>query len=453
MISDRFAVSVTTRVALITLTCILLAWLVVATSFYATMLITGVVLVAQVALLIRRVTRTNRSFLNLLESVRHANYTRTFDEAALSGSALPLRREFNELLEHVTRLAADREQHYEYIRTVFHHIGTGLVSYRADGTVDLANPSARKILRTVRLDHIDDLVTLSPDLVETLKTIRQGERRMVKVRDRDEIRQLSIEASSFVLGETHYTLVSVHDISSEMEEQELDAWQNLTRVLTHEIMNSITPISSLAGTVSELLTDVLAEHREAPDSSAMSDNIEDITNALDTIRSRSNSLLHFVDNYRRLTRLPVPNLVEVPVRDLLDNVSQLSAPSMKEHGIAYSMNVDPESLTVSADRGLIEQVLLNLVKNAVEALSGRDEGKITVRGYMDEWGRPSIEVADNGPGMSGDAAARIFIPFYTTKPEGSGIGLSLSRRVMRLHNGTITVRTAAGEGAAFTLRF
>ena len=453
MISDRFTVSIVTRVAMIAITCLILAWLVVGTSYYATMLVAIILLGAQVTLLIRHVNRTNRSFNYLLESVRHANYTRTFDESSLSGSAMPLQQEFNELLEHVTRLATDREQHYEYIRTVFHHIGTGLVSYRADGTVDLANPSARKILRLARLEHIDDLSALSPDLVNTLRTIRQGERRMVKVRDRDEIRQLSIEASSFVLGETPYTLVSVHDISSEMEEQELDAWQNLTRVLTHEIMNSITPISSLAGTVSELLSDALAEHRESPDGSAISDNAEDITSALDTIRNRSNSLLHFVDNYRRLTRLPVPNLTEISVRELLENVSQLTAPSMKENGIAYNMTIDPESLTVSADRGLIEQVMLNLVKNATEALAGRDDGRITVRGYMDEWGRPSIEVADNGPGMTGDAAARIFIPFYTTKSEGSGIGLSLSRRVMRLHNGTITVRTASGEGAAFTLRF
>jgi signal transduction histidine kinase len=257
--------------------------------------------------------------------------------------------------------------------------------------------------------------------------------------------------TEFRLGGKIFSLISLQNIRSELEETEIAAWQKLIRVLTHEIMNSITPISSLASTLNELIradqTSLRAQNGEAPDS------IPDILQALQTIQKRSDGLLHFVDAYRNLTLLPSPNFQIFPIRELFLRAEKLMQANIKERDILFESWIEPENLELVADPELIEQVLINLQLNALQALEGRREARIKLSASLDSRGKVLIQVADNGPGIPEENLEKIFIPFFSTKEGGSGIGLSLSRQIMRLHNGTISVHSRPGEDTVFTLRF
>lgn len=240
-----------------------------------------------------------------------------------------------------------------------------------------------------------------------------------------------------------YTLISLQNIHSELEEKEMEAWQKLIRVLTHEIMNSVTPISSLAGTVNKLLNDP----------GKLDDEISDIKNAVKTIQKRSEGLIHFVENYRNLTKIPKPNFETFRVSVLTDRIYNLMKNEFAGNNIKFNTSIVPDNLTLSADSELIEQVIINLLLNAKFAIKNQQNPEISIRSYTDAGSKVIIRVEDNGPGISKEIQDKIFIPFYTTKKDGSGIGLSLSRQIMRSHFGSITVVSKEGEGTAFILRF
>ena len=231
----------------------------------------------------------------------------------------------------------------------------------------------------------------------------------------------------------------------------MEAWQQLIRVLTQKIMNSITPISSLASTVNEMLTSShpAEDHPKVP----TPDLIRDIRGAVQTIEKRSQGLLHFVDAYRSLTKIPPPKFQIVSVKELFGQVEQLMRQRFEENRIAFIPWLEPESLELTADPGLIEQILINLILNAAEALQGSSQPRIALSAYIGERGRVTIEVTDNGPGIPKEVQDKIFVPFFTTKPNGSGIGLSLSRQIMRLHGGIIHLSSEPEKQTTFTLRF
>jgi signal transduction histidine kinase len=232
----------------------------------------------------------------------------------------------------------------------------------------------------------------------------------------------------------------------ELEAREVEAWQNLIRVLTHEIMNSATPISSLAATAAELR----AEARKHPGETSA---IDDAHDAVETIATRSSGLVHFVDNYRRLTRLPKPSPRRCAAAELLDRAAQLMQPELAARGIALARSVTPRNLEINADPELLEQVLINLLRNAMDALGGTARPEIRLAAEIDNAGHAVIAVHDNGQGMDEQVRQNIFVPFFTTKRDGTGIGLSLVRQIMRAHHGSVGVVSAPGEGTAVHLRF
>ena len=245
-------------------------------------------------------------------------------------------------------------------------------------------------------------------------------------------------------------LISLQNIQSELEEKEMEAWQNLVRVLTHEIMNSVTPISSLAGTVEEELKPFIEEEEARPLSK---DQLSDIHLSLQTISKRSEGLIEFVKEFRSLTSIPKPKPVQIDVRNLLEELAMLHRRELSENNIQLSIAVYPEDLTLFADKNMIEQVVINLFKNAIQAFEEPDNRQIEMRAFVNEKSRPVIAIKDNGTGIDPEAVEKIFIPFFTTKQTGSGIGLSLSRQIMRQHQGTLTAKSTVGKGTEFFLRF
>jgi len=447
-----FRLNCTIRVALLAATIILFMYLIMNTSLYATTLIVGVTTIAQILTLIHYIEKTNRDLSRFLTSVKYSDFSQTFSASRQGSAFAGLHAAFDEVIAEFQRARTEKEEQYRYLQTVIQHIGLGLLAYDRHGEIDLINNAAKRLLRVTHLKNIGALSSFSEKLVETLFRLQPGEKSLVKVESEGETMQLIVYATAFKRTQRTITLVSLQNIESELAEQEMEAWQKLIRVLTHEIMNSVTPIASLASTVSGLIGQT--EHSADGSPATLSvESREDIYEAAATIEKRSKNLLRFTDAYRSLTRIPLPNYQVFPVAEFLNHIAQLLKHQIENEKIDFQITVEPESLSVTADRGLVEQVLINLLLNAIHAVQETENKRIELTSRLNDHGRVIINVADNGIGIAEDVKNRIFTPFYTTKKDGSGIGLSLSRQIMRVHKGNITVQSSPNAGSVFTLRF
>jgi len=409
-------------------------------------LVGGGALYAAVSL-VRYTEKITRDLTRFLESVRYADFTRRFTSDGRGPIFENLRDAFEEVTSEFRRLRAEKERQVRYLEQVVQHLGVAIITYQDDGSVELMNTAARRLLRTGPIRHVEALDRVSDPLAEALRTLDSGEQAMVRVEEEDRTLQLAVRVSRFQLQGEPHALASIQDLRNELEEKEMEAWQQLTSVLTHEIMNSVAPISSLASTAHRRL--------QPPDENGTvsDDAAADVREAVDTIERRSESLMNFVDAYRSFTDIPSPEFEVLEAQDLLDNAHRLLRAQIEADDLSVTVSVDPPDLTLTADPDLIDQVLVNLALNAVQAVEDQAEGGIELRAYVDRRSRPVLQVEDNGPGIPPDVQEKIFVPFFTTKEEGSGIGLSLSRQIMRLHGGTISVRSTPEEGTVFTLRF
>jgi two-component system nitrogen regulation sensor histidine kinase NtrY len=451
MASRSFRLSVIARSLALGGTLFLLFYLFTQTNLYATATVVALVIIYQMFELIRYVERTNFELSRFLRSIRYADFSQTFSSRGRGSSFDELNLAFTEVVEEFQKARAEKEEHFQYLQTVVQHIGVGLLAFTTDGEVSLINTAAKRLLGIDQLINIKSLQQANPSLVQTLFSMRSSQKVLVKTEIHKEPLQLVVSATELKLRGQLHTLVSLQNIRSELDEKEVEAWQQLIRVLTHEIMNSITPISSLASTVNEMLKSSPEDedHHQAPPPEV----IRDVRGAVQTIEKRSQGLLHFVDAYRSLTRIPPPKFQIVSVKELFVQVGQLMQQRLAESQIVLKKQIQPESLELTADPGLIEQVLINLLLNAAEALRDIGQPRITLSAYIGERGRVTIEVSDNGPGIPKEVQEKIFVPFFTTKPNGSGIGLSLSRQIMRLHGGIILLNSEPEKQTTFTLRF
>lgn len=440
---------------MLALTMYVLFYVLTQTHLYVTSSILATATILQIIALIRYVEKTNRDLTRFLESVKHADFSQSFSPQGLGSSFDELKKAFREITEKFHQIRFEKEEHYNYLQTVVHHIGIGLVVFRSDGNVDLINSSAKRLLRigTTGLNDLKNvqlLETKYPELYQKLTQAKPGQTSLIKIQQDNELLQLAVNVMDFRMRDQKYTLASIQNIQNELEEKEMEAWQKLIRVLTHEIMNSMTPVTSLASTANDLLDGLVKNESAAP---AKNETVKDIRSALQTIQSRSQGLMHFVEAYRNLTRIPTPHFKILPIKELFGRIEKLMHQQAVSKGIHFSVSVEPESLEVTADPELIEQVLINLLLNAIQALENKTVARIELTAGLDENGHIVMKVRDNGPGISQEAIDKIFIPFFTTKPEGTGIGLSLSRQIMRLHRGTLSVTSKPKAETVFMLRF
>ena len=419
------------------------------TDFIAAAIFIGLTALYHIIALIRYVSKTNRDLTRLLQSIRYSDFSQAFADNLKGSGFEELHTAFTEVIREFQRTKLEKEEHFRFLQTIVDHVGIALIAFKPSGEVELINNAARKILQIPRLGNIKDLESTSAQLTAKLRGLSPGENDLLKLQRGDELLQLSIYATGFVLHQQQLTLVALQNIQNELEEKEMKSWQNLIRVLTHEIMNSITPIASLASTAHGLLKD----ERECEVPEAMNDTITDVRHAVNTIEKRSKGLLMFIENYRKLTRIPKPDFKIVAVKGLFERVEHLMKGEFDQHSINFKMHIDPETLTITADQALIEQVLINICKNSVEAISGINNPIIRLTAATDGLGNPVLKVTDNGRGITDEVADKIFIPFFTTKQQGSGIGLSLSKQIMRQHKGTLSVSSTTGVETVFSLRF
>lgn len=440
------------RVILITLNLLVLLLLIQTDQHPITSFIAIVLLIAQLWNLIYFVERTNRKLTHFLESIRHSDFSTSFSDRALGGTFEGLNRAFNEVITEFRKNRAEKEEHYNYLLTVVQHVNIGILAFKKDGKVDIFNNATKRLLKINNIQHIQELKAIKAELPEILLEMKAGDRQLIKLVIEDNLMQLAVSATEFRMRGEEFVLVSIQNITTELDEKEIESWQNLIRVLTHEIMNSITPISSLASTVEDILFDKENEEQiklhELED-----DDVDNVSEAIATIRNRSQGLLTFVENYRNLTRIPRPNFRYFAVKELFERAHVLLKPKMDKYGIVCTRKVFPDELMITADPDLIDQVFINLLLNAIDACKNTENPQIEVIASINSGDKVTIDIADNGEGIKPDILDKIFMPFFTSKKEGSGIGLSLSRQIMHLHKGSITVKSKPGEGAVFRLNF
>ena len=428
----RFRLFTVVQVVLLGLSIGLLALSVLATDHIAVPLVLSAVVVVQVLGLIHSVHRHVNALEDFFATVNYEDFTRRFIEEDVDAE---LKDAFNQVIERFQDAKADRDLKAGYLDTVIRHVPVAFFAVRQDGSMSLVNNPARRLTGLPTLGNIRELAVLDPSLPETLADIAAGQQRMLQTSIRGIPVELRVAVTEIRVSEGLERLYSIENLSGELSARESSAWRNLIRVLTHEIMNTLTPITSLAQTAVGMLGDPRAE--------------DDVREAVTTIGRRSAGMIDFVSRYRELLHVPEPAASDVSVLDALRHVATLMESGAP--GVEISVSVVPETLSVFADRQLLDQVLINVVKNAVEAIAGQEDRQIRLSARLD-LSRVIISIEDNGPGIPDAELDQIFIPFFTTKRDGSGVGLSLSRQIMSAHNGEIAVETGPG-GSTFRLVF
>ncbi len=447
MILTKFRSIIILRLAFISVNLLVIFYLIHNSELLASIVILSIAAGYQLFSLFNFVDRTNRELSKFISSIKHSDFSQIYSAGNLGGTFKQLSKEFNDINERFLAARKEKEENLRYLYAVIQHVGIGLFSFNNDGKIEFINNAAKKILNVSSLNNISALNKINKSLAEKISELKSGDKVIVKYAEDNELVQLMVYASTFKLKDQMYTIVSLQNIQSELEEQEMDAWQKLIRVLTHEIMNSITPISSLAATSNKLLSDLSSSTLKGIDS------LDDIISANNTILKRSEGLMHFVNNYRNLTKIPRPVFQIIQIKKLFDRIDTLLKKELSEKGISLQCNVEPLSLELTADPNLIEQVLINLIINSQHALEGINEAAIKLIASLDDKGKILIRVSDNGSGIPDEIQEKIFIPFFSTKKNGSGIGLSLSRQIIRAHGGTIRVNSVPGKETVFSLRF
>ena len=330
---------------------------------------------------------------------------------------------------------------YQYIVTLINQLQIGVLAFDERERIHLANESFNTLLGQKELINLDSIKATNEALYDQLKEIKNGENTIFKTTLLGQAKKLSMSATSFKLRQKRYKLISLQDIHTELDQHEMEAWQKLIRVLTHEIMNSVAPITSLSSTLKNLVQDNELD----------AGKINTLQEGLDAIESRSQGLMNFTQSYRALTRVPLPNIREVDSQTFLQRIDSLFKPTIANTEIAWSLSLGEKNPSLLIDPDLMEQVIINLLKNAKEAVSPK-KGRIdlALREHT-ELGQIQLSITDNGPGIPDEITEKVFIPFYTTKSEGSGIGLSLARQIVQLHKGELTFKTS-DMGTSFYIK-
>lgn len=444
-----FRVRVAFRVILLGLTMALFVYSLDNEQMIVTAVLLGFVILIELFELNRFISRTNRRLTLFLESVKYSDFVSGFSaDNQLGQSFKDLNVAFNEVLEAFRKARSEKEEHLQYLNTIVEHVSTGLISFDQEGNIGLMNATAKKFLKADRLRNIEELIEKQSRMYKVLFDLPTGKSALF--RSEGDV-QLAVHATELILRGKKIKLVALQNIQPELQKKELEAWQNLTKVLRHEIMNSITPIASLTSTMKDILIEDLQEINGKYELNE--EAVEDLQDGLGTIESRSQGLIKFIDAYRDYTSIPLPKIKPVKIAHLLEHVSQLMKIELRRGQVQFDSIITDPNLQANIDEELIEQVLINLLKNSIEAVEEMENPKIVIKATADDNDNIKLTITDNGPGIIMEAIDQIFIPFYSTKKRGSGIGLSLSRQIMQLHNGTLTVDSEPDVATTFTLTF
>ncbi|MEF8845950.1 MAG: ATP-binding protein [Bacteroidales bacterium] len=400
--------------------------------------------------LIYYINAINRELTLFFDAIHNEDTSVIMNEGMNNRSLRELHQSMNRVKNHISDIKIQNEKNEKFFKELLQNSASGLMAVDSSGYVELVNDSALRLIGLQYISHIRLLEQKNKALYNAFLELKPGQTKTIKSLDRAELKLLSLKVSVLRFDNKKYRLFSINDIKSQMEESEIDTWQKLIRVLTHEIMNSVAPLTSLSNSLKRFLTE---NGDPKPAGEVSQRDVSGTLQGLDTIEERGKGLMHFVDDYRTLTKVPKPVFKPVDLNEWLNKNCLLIQPQINEEGIDLEVvrkNKNPEFI---GDEKLLSQVLINILNNAIDALKGRNDKKITIKITDNPRGNLIISIIDNGKGIKQEDLEKIFLPFYTTKEEGSGIGLSLSRQIMRMHKGSIDIRSVPDRKTVVKLAF
>ncbi len=449
MILKKFYWAIIIRVVLLALTGFLFACSFLNPNNLFTILVTASLFIVQTIFLIVYINRINSDLERFLFALQNEDSTVSYTLSSKKGIYRNLKVILDEINRSISKVKIEKENQFQYLQYVIEHVNVGLIAFNSEGKISLLNQAARNIFNSAVIRNISELNRFHPGIQNTLISLKPSEQRLVMVPSGNNILQLALRKSQFKLAGEMTNLVSFQNIQTELDHKELESWQKLIRVLRHEIMNTVSPITSLTTTLTRIFT---KRKRPKKLEEITANNITDTLSGLEIISKRSQGILDFVEQYKKLTQLPKPDFKTIKLCHILEDITVLLQNDLDKSGIRISVHCS-EDLQIFADRKLIEQVLINLIKNSTEALKDSKHPKILLKAFNDREGRTTIQVADNGIGIPDDIRENIFVPFYSTKENGTGIGLSLVRQIILLHKGNIMVQSVPGKETVFSLVF
>lgn len=384
-----------------------------------------------------------------VEAVHYRDFTRNFAWKNAPMELQPLRKGFNNINDAFKTISREKEIQHRYLQNILELVDTGILSYEMDtGQVIWLNESLKELLNIPYLKNIHLLNRLDDALYRKLQELKNGESRIFGLKKENRILKVLVTVTAFQTDQKTYKLIAFQNVNEALDETESLAWQKLLSVMTHEIMNSVAPIASLADTLKKRIQQAMWQHPEQYQTAIL----DDLQVGIDTIKRRSEGLTKFAQTYRNLSKITNLQVTKVFTRDLFEHIFQLMQPTLEQKNIEMEIVLHDTAMALDADPNLLEQVLINLVINAMEAVKEQDRPCITLSAGYDN-NKPIISVTDNGKGIPAPLLDKIFVPFFSTRKNGNGIGLSLCKQIMMLHRGTIQVRTVENKGTAFRLVF
>ena len=446
---SRFQAGIVARVLGLVATLAALNAMIAYSHWYVAMTLTVIAIALQIVGLIRFATRSGQEVARFLDAI-------TFDDASVSFAGLTsdpafadLGTAMNRVLGQVRQSRAEREEQARYLQALVAHVPVALVTVDADGSVQLLNLAARRLFERA-CTRVADFAHYGTEFATALETLTPGQGRLVRMERKDGALQLKAAATGITLRGARRYLVSLQNIETELTAHQLAAWQSVIRIMAHEVTNSLTPIASLAETARHLVADLRGDRLTADDRAA---HFIDADEALETLARRSEGLSHFVQNHRRLTRRMEASPAELPLSRVFARLQRLMADEFASRRIRIELNVQPPDLEVTADAELLDQALINLMRNAMDAVRDRPDAVIALSAEGDGAAGVTITLDDNGPGIPPHLRDKVFVPFFTTRRDGNGVGLTLVRQIAMAHGGSVQLSEAPLGGARVRLRF
>ncbi len=450
MVYKKYYIQIIIRIVLILLNCLLFVYILLHVDYLYTITFLGILIVFQAILLIRYINRSNLFLERFLMYIKENNTSIDFSGSLKDSPFKDLSAYFNEINSIIRNAKIEKENQYLFLQYIFEHVNIGLIAFEHNLNVQLINKAAKKILNLKSLNSLESLKSININLFTSINELKPGEQKVVPVQMAQQNLQLSVKLSQFKLLDQEIRLISLQDIKSELDHKEVESWQKLNRVLTHEIMNSVSPIIGLTQSVSKLLK----KNNEVKNMNELTaETIKQTVQSLNIIEERSLGLNDFVQKFRSITKNIKPEPQQVKAQELFEDLTLFMFETFRENNIQYNYIIEQENMELYVDRKLLEQVIINLLKNSIEAFSNQQEKIIKLIARINENGQKIIEVIDSGDGIAPHEMDLIFTPFFSTKETGSGIGLSLSKNILNQQGYNIDVRSTPNVETVFTLYF